>query len=143
MPKEPAAWLHTLHKEDSVERAVTFSSAQPFGRWGVDFDPSYSVTTAPLYLGEASAPLPLDVACPRCGAKVGNDCTTVNADGRSTAWGAATHAARWKAVGIAKPSPEDRTRDYEDSKRRQAERRAAHKPRDWRKVTEGPEGQDR
>lgn len=69
--------------------------------------------------------LPLDVDCPRCGRKVGWDCVTVDTNGEPTVYYAAPHAQRWKAAGIAKPGADDRTRAYEDSKRRQAERIAA------------------
>jgi len=59
--------------------------------------------------------LPRDVPCPHCGADIDWGCTTVSHTGR---WRSATHAKRWKAVGIAKPDADDLHRDYRDGKDR-------------------------
>jgi hypothetical protein len=46
----PAAYLHTLHMEfDQKEKRVNFRSMDPFGQKGHDYDPSYHVTSEPLY----------------------------------------------------------------------------------------------
>ena len=63
-------------------------------------------------------PLPRDVECPRCQAKAGWGCTTVDADGQVTSWGASTHHARWKAVGVRKVTMADLDRDWKDYQRR-------------------------
>ena len=47
---EAVAWRHTMHMEGGQQRFdVSPNSAQPFGVPGKDFDPSYHVTTEPLY----------------------------------------------------------------------------------------------
>lgn len=71
--------------------------------------------------------LPLDVECPHCRRKPGFSCVTV-ANGEPTVFHALTHRQRWQAVGISKPTAEDRTADYEDMKRRDRERIAARLP---------------
>lgn len=54
---EPAAWLHTLHMEHGQSRSrASLSPKHPFGKRGADYDPSYSVTTAPLYTDPPAAP---------------------------------------------------------------------------------------
>lgn len=58
-------------------------------------------------------PKPLDVVCPRCHAPVGFECQT------TTGFQALrTHAGRWRAVGVARPTMEDLERDYADYKNR-------------------------
>lgn len=71
-------------------------------------------------------PVPLDVECPRCGAKVGRSCVSHSHTGT---WAARTHSLRWKAIGIEKPTPEDRSRDYWDFKKREQERILVAHPR--------------
>lgn len=47
---EPVAWTHTLHMElDQNHSVVTLDEDHPFGVCGEDFDPSYTVTSEPLY----------------------------------------------------------------------------------------------
>jgi hypothetical protein len=65
-----------------------------------------------------SGNLPRDVECPLCGARVGWHCSTRSNTGL---WRARTHTARWRAVGIKKPTQDDLTADYEDGKRRDLE----------------------
>lgn len=60
-------------------------------------------------------PKPRDVPCPLCGAAMGIECRT------RTGYGARTHAPRWRAVGVLKPSDEDHSRDYWDGERRKLE----------------------
>lgn len=73
-------------------------------------------------------PDPYLVECPKCGAKPRFGCTT------ATGFAAVTHAARWAAIGIPKPTLEQRTNTYElFQKHRLAlttEARAAWKRRD-------------
>lgn len=47
---KPRAWLHVMHREDgsTIERSST-SKRHSFGRRGVDYDYSYTVTSEPLY----------------------------------------------------------------------------------------------
>ncbi len=48
---EPVAWMHTLHM-DGNETAVRLARAEidrPWGKAGIDYDPSFSVTITPLY----------------------------------------------------------------------------------------------
>lgn len=68
---------------------------------------------------DPQGPLPLDVECPRCKAKVGISCVSHSIRGT---WAAKTHAVRWKAVGVDQPTYEDRARDYRDFKKRQQDR---------------------
>lgn len=70
--------------------------------------------------------LPLDAECPHCQAPVGKGCVSRNIRGT---WGAKTHQARWKAVGVETPTYEDRARDYQDFKKRQQDRILASYPR--------------
>ena len=63
-------------------------------------------------------PLPREVECPRCGAKVGHGCTTVS---RTGLWRAKTHIKRWKAIGIDKPDMDDLHRNYCDGQDRDFE----------------------
>lgn len=47
---DPVAWMHTLNMEGGQsDIKVNRMPTHPFGRAGVDFDPSYTVTTIPLY----------------------------------------------------------------------------------------------
>lgn len=44
-------FLHTMHKEmDQSISILTFDEKHPWGVQGRDFDPSYFVTTEPVYL---------------------------------------------------------------------------------------------
>lgn len=70
-------------------------------------------------------PKPLDVACLQCGAHIGVGCDT------GTGWGARTHAARWREVGVSKPAHEDRHRDYLDGQRRRLEAIRARPTPPW------------
>lgn len=65
-----------------------------------------------------TGPKPLDVACPRCNAAPDSKCCT------ATGWPSLTHVARWKAVGISKPTAEDLERDFIDQDHRTAARRS-------------------
>lgn len=51
--REPVAYRHNLHMEGGTisTRYTDYPAPEPFGKPGVDFDPSYTVTTEPLYLG--------------------------------------------------------------------------------------------
>jgi hypothetical protein len=66
-------------------------------------------------LAELPGPKPRDAPCPLCGAAIGVECTT------RTGYSARTHAPRWRAVGVSKPSDEDRSRDHLDGERRRLE----------------------
>lgn len=68
------------------------------------------------------AKLPRDIPCPHCGATRDWPCHT------PTGYRAATHSARWNAVGIASPTTKQRGEAYEDGIRRDLElnRRAAN-----------------
>lgn len=46
---------------------------------------------------------PLSVVCPRCAARPRFGCHAISDTGH---WAANTHAARWKAIGIKKPTGE-------------------------------------
>lgn len=63
-------------------------------------------------------PKPFDVDCPKCGAKIGFGCTA------TSGYGAKTHMARWKAVGVERPDHEDRHRSYLDGVLRELERKS-------------------
>lgn len=46
----PKAFLHTMHMElRQKQRVPTLTDVQPFGRQGRDYDPTYKVTTEPLF----------------------------------------------------------------------------------------------
>lgn len=45
----PAGYLHRLHTERGVQVRFSDSAASPFGKCGVDYDQSYTVSCAPLY----------------------------------------------------------------------------------------------
>ena len=60
-------------------------------------------------------PRPRDVVCPLCGAAVGAGCRA------RTGYPARTHAPRWRAVGIARPSHDAVDRDYWDGEHRKLE----------------------
>jgi len=64
-----------------------------------------------------SLPLPLDVACPHCGAAVGWPCRR-----RTSGAVSSVHLARWQAVGIAAPDGTDILRCRNDELKRAAER---------------------
>jgi len=66
---------------------------------------------------QESLPLPLDVACPHCGAAVGWPCRR-----RTSAGYAAVHLVRWKAVGVEAPDGADILRNRRDELKRAAER---------------------
>jgi len=66
-------------------------------------------------------PMPRDVPCPLCGAAIGVGCQTRTGSGHE----ARTHAQRWRAVGVMKPSNEDRGREYWDGERRNLESKKA------------------
>ena len=55
-----------------------------------------------------SRPLPSSVACPKCGVPSGRKCMTKGD------YPAPTHAVRWKVIGIAKPTLDDRNADWDD-----------------------------
>lgn len=59
--------------------------------------------------------LPRDVDCPYCETKAGHGCRSAGS------FSIPTHAARWKAIGIKKPTQEQRDADYEDGVRRDTE----------------------
>jgi len=50
-------------------------------------------------------PDPLSVECPRCGRAPKWGCVAKSHTGL---WAAATHAARWKAVGVSRPTVDDK-----------------------------------
>ncbi|MGF6440120.1 hypothetical protein QF002_000929 [Paraburkholderia youngii] len=75
----------------------------------------YNETVAKRLAEIPEGPKPRDVPCPTCGAGIGRECTT------RTGYGTSTHAPRWSAVGISKPSDDDRARDYWDAERRKLE----------------------
>ena len=52
---------------------------------------------------------PLAVRCPRCGALPRFGCHAISDTGH---WAASTHAARWKAIGINRPSAELRVAEF-------------------------------
>lgn len=46
----PTAFLHTMHMElDQTNGVPTLTDVNPFGRQGRDYDPTYKVTTEPLF----------------------------------------------------------------------------------------------
>lgn len=46
----PKAFLHTMHMElRQKQRVPTLTDVPPFGRQGRDYDPTYKVTTEPLF----------------------------------------------------------------------------------------------
>lgn len=67
--------------------------------------------------GQESLPLPLDVACPHCGAAVGWPCKR-----RTSGAFSPVHLARWKAVGVDAPDGADILRNRKDELKRAAER---------------------
>lgn len=75
----------------------------------------YNETVAKRLAELPEGPKPRDVSCPTCGAESGRECRT------RTGYGTTTHAPRWDAVGISKPSHDDRSRDYWDGERRKLE----------------------
>lgn len=75
----------------------------------------YNETVAKRLAEIPEGPKPRDVRCPTCGAEIGRECTT------RTGYMTSTHATRWRAVGILKPSHNDRGRDYWDGERRKLE----------------------
>lgn len=62
--------------------------------------------------------LPRDIACPHCEAPVDRGCRT------ATGYATATHAKRWAAIGVRKPSVDDRHRDYLDGVERNSKIKA-------------------
>ena len=78
------------------------------------FEP-YDEVVAERLAEVPAGPKPLDVPCPFCGAEIGVQCSA------RSGYGAATHAPRWRAVGVARPSHDDRLRDYWDGERRKLE----------------------
>lgn len=52
--------------------------------------------------------LPRDVSCPHCEAQVNFGCHS------PSHYGARTHSARWKAIGIVKPNYDQTHADYLD-----------------------------
>lgn len=50
--------------------------------------------------------MPRDVECPHCGAKVDHGCHN------PSYYAVATHKARWKAIGIPKPTGEQLSASY-------------------------------
>ena len=47
---KPIAYLHTMHQElDQKHIYVSTSPQHPWGKRGEDYDPSYEVTTEPLF----------------------------------------------------------------------------------------------
>lgn len=75
----------------------------------------YNETVAKRLAEIPEGPKPRDVPCSTCGAKIGRESTT------RTGYGTSTHAPRWRAVGVSKPSDDDRGRDYWDGERRKLE----------------------
>lgn len=68
-------------------------------------------------------PKPRDVECSFCGAKSGRHCTST-----TSSYPARTHAARWEAVGIMKPSQLDKDRDNADGELRDLRRKLVNVP---------------
>lgn len=66
-----------------------------------------------------TAGLPLDAICPRCGAAAGSGCFSQSIKGT---FSAKTHATRWRAVGVDRPTDEDLSRAWSDYKRRETDR---------------------
>lgn len=54
---------------------------------------------------------PFDVVCPRCGAEIRRRCHT------RTGYSSTFHAGRWKAIGIDKPTGDDRARAWAEYER--------------------------
>ncbi len=47
---EAVAWMHTMHMEHgNKKKTVNFREKDPFGRRGHDYDPTYTVTSEPLF----------------------------------------------------------------------------------------------
>lgn len=63
--------------------------------------------------------LPSSVACPLCGVPPRHKCVT------KQGYSAPTHTARWKTIGIAKPTLDDQSSDWDDWGGIEVERRAA------------------
>lgn len=65
-------------------------------------------------------PNPLAVPCPLCGAASGHGCSS-----RTAPFQARTHKLRWQAVGVTRPTADQRIAADEDAARRNYEDRVA------------------